>query len=130
MSRDYTPKENYITSLRMAQDFDKYLSTVDGWAIRFKGEEKSLYTKAQKEKHKLFPYLARTSVVVIDQVDMETCQYVEKCLKVLIEDNCILDKIVEKWFEGQLDEDFYYHEANNKLFVKYLLRKFQQKKEH
>ena len=46
----------------------------------------------------------------------------------LIENNEVkgIDNIVEKWFNGTLDEHFYYNERNNEAFGRYILDKYKE----
>lgn len=126
MSQDWTPREQLLAESlldgRTWRDVAKGLSFVkqDGTTV-------PMYEESTLNFINQFDYLSR---IGFDAIYPIYKKYGEKCKEALkiveshlyeyIQNNIIKEKWIVDWFEGKLDENFYYSTENNRLFFKYV----------
>lgn len=130
MSRDLTPVQYYLLS---EHNKDKGLSAFDvmegtSWVIN--GVSHPLHSKEEmnlRRQYPLFGYLLNTFLDVHDSLSKipgglaflkkkedELSSYIQSS----VGDH---NSPMIKWFEGELDPNFYYSERNEELFVEFLI---------
>ena len=136
MSRDFTPLELYLVNEdRKKQGFESFEDlkieyvTPNGEKYPLETDEFTHYKKQYKNLGFLYVDGMRKLVDkygVNNDTLNNTFHNIEKDLTDVI--SCIgnknsdkqLNKTVEKWFLGKLDESFYYSDQNNQLFGDYI----------
>lgn len=125
MSRDFTPKDFLITEPILGENKtwkDVYPTMKFCYGD---SEEKFLYTKYQLEYINKFEYFSRCGIDVIlsffkkyQNEHLDIMLEIDKQIKDYFE-NKIEPKYdwIKKWFDGELDEHFYYSEENNSMFM-------------
>lgn len=135
MSRDFTPKESLAaekyTGFSM---FDMMEHTV----LSYKGEEKPLYTPEQISLRKQFPLFGKlvnrfeSLFFPLSKIEggEEFLREKEKELEKWIENGKgDYNSYLIKWFEGDLDPNFYYSERNEEMFIEEMLEEMKEKGE-
>ena len=136
MSRDFTPRDLYMADRFLAQKGPPLRKTEI--TLTYDGKDMGTINKAQLELQKKFPNLGflferlpdvyRPEKFSVEETDALLAE-IEEMLTALIERDCETGKAPEhetlepmwKWFHGELDTNFYYHETNDALFLEWLL---------
>ena len=121
MSRDFTPYESYQSSLVVDKNlnlFDKATTVINGKAYPMISKHES------KIRHK-YPYLARANgdilKILAKRKQMDIVEYLNSNIKKIVEkNNQEIDKTIEKWFHGRLDENFHDNTQNDEALMNYL----------
>lgn len=136
MSRDFTPRDLYMADRFLAEKGTPLRKTEI--TLTYDGKDMGTINKAQLELQKKFPNLGFLFERLPDVYQPgkfskeETDAFlagIEDMLTALVERDCETGKApdteppepLRKWFHGELDTNFYYHETNDALFLEWLL---------
>lgn len=127
MSRDLRPIEMYSMSKSLNETED-VIAVANSLKFGYKDDPFPVYSEEQQALHYKYPYLTMTEIGEVDlwwrRGNLEPVEYLDRCIREMVENNNIIDQTVEKWFAGELDTGFYYREWNTKLLNDYLEEKF------
>ena len=134
MSRDFTPREVLIMEKHTKISVFDFMSTT---VIQYNGKEEPLYTSEAIALRKQFPLFGK----LINRFELlynplsevnggiEFLKEKEKELKVYIEaEKGDLKSYLVRWFDGELDPNFYYSERNEELFVEKVIEEAKKRK--
>lgn len=130
MGRDWTPVELYLVEQRQIQDgLGSLWDFMENLAFHHKdGAVEKLHSDEEMTLRKQFPVIGKLlmndfvelyerlskingGVELLRAKDDELAKFIETDI------NRSSDALVVRWFFGQLDEDFFYCEKNNRAFV-------------
>lgn len=131
MSRDFTPREAYaVEQNNIKQGMGDYWSFMRGLVVNYNGHSQRAFTDEEIALRQQFPIIGKLlnnfyglynrlleidgGIELLHRKDEELASYVET-LKGDVNSPLI------KWFNGELDERFYYCERNNELFCENVL---------
>lgn len=144
MSRDWTPREHYFADLYMQREYkSNFREESLDMVISYNGKEESVYSDEEKKilrKYRELGFLfSRNLLSLYDRTKEHPIRRnrilndIEIQLNTLIDCNkkngssCEypndIDTTLLKWYLGELDNDFYYNQKNNKIFENYLFDK-------
>lgn len=126
MSRDWTPKEMYlIEQMNIKKGMGSWFDWMENTTFSYKGVTKPLHSSEDIAKRKEFPLLGRlydpfdklyyflsnvpTGLDLLGRMENELKNYIETGAG-------DKESALIRWFEGSLDEGFYYNTENNRLF--------------
>lgn len=130
MSRDFTPKETYyVEQTQIKEGYGSLWDFMKNTTFTFNGKSWPLHSEEEIELRKQYPILGKLlnkfekvydslsqipgGLDVLVRCDKEIGLYVET-------GQGEKNSSVIKWFEGTLDEGFYYGERNEELFLEYM----------
>lgn len=128
MSRDFTPRQNLATEEYTGISLWDFMEHT---ILSYNGEEAPLYDAEEVALRKSYPLLGKlvnkftdlyTSLTNIDggldvlrDKDNELAMYIEQ-------GKGNFTSYLVKWFEGELDPNFYYSEWNEKMFIEEMIK--------
>ena len=134
MSRDFTPRESLAAEKYTGISLWHFMETT---VIIYNGEEKLLHDPADVALRKEYPLLGKlindfpdlyAQLIKIDggldilrEKDNELAIYIEQ-------GKGDFESYLVRWFEGELDTNFYYSERNEEMFIEEIVREAQEKK--
>ena len=135
MSRDFTPRERYMVSMKMDPSYFMLNIKVKYGPA---DEEKSLFSEEEKQVILHYPIFGRAAPELLLSLKKEGEKDPEKMNVLLytVEDDLKtygdgidemkdeIDPTLKKWFDGKLDPSFYYREDNDRLFKDHLMEQF------
>ena len=121
MSKDFTPQMHYAVSKQYPEI---YMGNI---TIHIKGKpDTKIFTDEQMElkaKYKTF-YICASDIFfkIYEKYSTEKFEKINSLIESLVEttDTSSFPNELVDWFEGKLDENFYYHERNDELFLEWL----------
>lgn len=131
MSRDWTPREMYEAERKLIEmGQGDVFDFMRGMEVSYGGESKGrMYSDEMMAVLEQFPVLGKylqgfyqlyqrlsryeNGVAFLQEKDAELAEYIET-------GNHEIGSYLVRWFEGELDECFYYRERNDELFVECL----------
>lgn len=134
MSRDWTPREAYFADKFHFQETGQHFYEMKVTTFVMGKETLVHPTKEEEILYKKYPYLAITSIDNLQQLFNNLSKDFLVELEKYVKDLCVLDegknkfhdskefenKVINKWYNGQLDENFYYRERNDEYLLDYL----------
>lgn len=134
MSRDWTPRETYFADKFHFQKTGQHFYEMKLTTFVMGKETLVHPTKEEKILYKKYPYLAITSIDNLQQLSNNFSKDLLVELEEYVKDLCVSDEgknkfhdskeleneVINKWYNGQLDENFYYRERNNEYLFDYL----------
>lgn len=133
MSRDFTPRDVITAEKYTGISFFEFMNTT---IIRANGKEEPLYTPeaiALRKRFPLFGKLVNRFELLYNPLSeieggIEFLKEKEKELETYIEtESGNPESYLVKWFNGELDPNFYYSEYNEELFIKEMLKEAKAK---
>lgn len=132
MSRDLTPREQYLVSTKLDPSY--FMLNVK---VKYgpADEEKSLFSEKEKQVILHYPIFGRVAPELLLSLKKEGEKDPEKMNVLLhnIEEDLNsyskgiaveIDSTLQKWFDGKLDPSFYYREKNDQLFKDHLMERY------
>lgn len=134
MSRDWTPREAYFSDKFHFQETGRHFYEMKVTTFVMGKETLVHPTKEEEILYKKYPYLAITSIDNLQQLSNNFSKDLLVELEEYVKDLCVSDEgknkfhdskkleneVINKWYNGQLDENFYYRERNNEYLFDYL----------
>ena len=136
MSRDFTPREVIVVEKCTGVSYFNFMSTT---VICCNGKEEPLYTPeaiALRKQFPLFGKLVNRFELLYNPLSeieggIDFLKEKERELKTYIEvEKGDLNSYLVKWFEGELDPNFYYSERNEELFREKVIEEAKRKTEN
>ena len=133
MSRDFTPRDVIAAEKYTGISFFTFMNTA---IVHANGKEEPLYTPeaiALREQFPLFGKLVNRFELLYNPLSrmeggIEFLKRKEKELEKYLETpKGDPESYLVKWFNGELDPNFYYSEYNEELFVKEMLKEAREK---
>lgn len=129
MSRDWTPRETYeVEKINIREGRGSLWDFMKNTAWVINDERVPLCTEEQISRRQEYPLLGR----LFESYDKlyETLSAVDRGMEILADHEAALKSYIEtgkgdtqspllRWFEGTLDEGFYYRERNDELLMDY-----------
>jgi hypothetical protein len=128
MSRDLTPRQTLV--MEKYTGFSVF-DMMEHTTLLYKGEEQPLYTPEQISLRKQFPLFGKlinnfeSLFFPLSKIEggEEFLREKEKELEKWIEkEEGDYNSYLIKWFEGELDPNFYYSERNEEMFIDEMVR--------
>lgn len=131
MSRNWTPQEQYYADKfiqkeqgRSMRDQEFFWVQPDGTKIPMEDEQARKVRKQYSELGFLFDYLPKTykALEKHPKYRKRILDNIEKHLKEIEElKNGNSQDVIWLWYTGKLDNNFYYNERNNQMFMEYII---------
>lgn len=135
MSRNWTPREQYLADKYMTANGHKSLRN-QNFIITYNNVSKPMMSAKEMKVRAQYSELGFLfdNLYILYNKMKEHPRYRNRVLSEIdnqiksLENNELkgVDSIVEKWFNGKLDEHFYYSERNNEVFGNYILEKYKE----
>lgn len=151
MSRDWAPFEYYLSEQRqIKQGYGSFWDMVKSLEIHVDGKEpEQLFSDEEIALRRKFPFIGRflfddfpklysqlskieDGIDILHAKDLELATFLEASkvsesgpthFVLKVDDICVdMDSYLMKWFAGKLDENFYYSERNNQLFIEEMVK--------
>lgn len=134
MSRDWTPREAYFADKHFWKQTGEHFYEMK-LVTYIMGKETLVHpTKEEKILYQKYPYLAITSIDNLHKLSSNLSQDLVMELEEYVKNLCISDEgknkfhdsneleneVINKWYNGELDENFYYRERNDEYLLDYL----------
>ena len=142
LSRDFKPFEQFLADRRFNNEMRNSAIT---FTDRISGEKVRLDNHAAKERYPELSFLFNEFDLLYnsynnDEKALAVLDDIESCLVKAEEDfmketetydsDNEMQKVVKEWFNGRLDESFYYAEYNNKLFQTFIEEQIDKSKDN
>lgn len=144
MSKDWTPQQHYFADLYMQKEYNSNMrEEFLNMKVSFNGKEEPFYTEEDKiilKKYKELGFLFSRNLLSLYERTKEhpirrnrVLNEIEEQLNVLIDCDkkdglsCEypfdVSSALIKWYQGELDPNFYYNQRNNRVFEDYLFQR-------
>lgn len=133
MGRDFTPRDIIAAEKYTGISFFDFMATT---VMCVEGKEKQLYPAEEIALRKQFPLFGKlvnrfeSLYDPLSKIEggIRFLKEKEKELEIYLEtEKGNLESYLVKWFNGELDPNFYYSEYNEELFVKEMLKEAREK---